>query len=142
MRLMVRLGLFLAILPLALSCEAKCFEQAGARYRISPTLLRAISAVESGGNTQARHLNLDGSEDIGHMQINSFWLPMLAGFGISRERLLDPCTNTYVGAWILARNFRQLGYGWDAVGAYNARTAVKRKAYARRVAAQLSTWQF
>ena len=56
----------------------------------------------------------------GNMQINSRWLPVLQQHGISEQTLLDPCTNTYVGAWILARNIDLLSYGWLAAGAYNA----------------------
>jgi soluble lytic murein transglycosylase-like protein len=56
----------------------------------------------------------------GNMQINSRWPPVLQQHGISEQTLLDPCTNTYVGAWILARNIDLLSYGWLAAGAYNA----------------------
>ena len=125
----------------SLSSHAHCFEQAGARYGIAPVLLEAISTVESGGNPQARNLNRDGSEDLGHMQINSRWLGILASYGIDRQKLLDPCLNTHVGAWILAQNIRRHGYGWEAVGAYNARSPAKRNAYSHRVAARLTSWR-
>lgn len=125
----------------SLSSQAHCFEQAGARYGVAPVLLEAISIVESGGNPLARNLNRDGSEDLGHMQINSRWLETLSAFGIDRQKLFDPCLNTYVGAWILAQNIRQLGYGWEAVGAYNARSPAKRNAYSQRVAARLNSWR-
>ena len=125
----------------SLSSHAHCFEQAGARYGIAPVLLEAISTVESGGNPLARNLNRDGSEDLGHMQINSRWLETLAAFGIDRQKLLDPCLNTYVGAWILAQNIRRHGYGWEAIGAYNARSPAKRNAYSHRVAARLNSWR-
>lgn len=97
----------------------------------------AISRVESSGNPQAINRNPDGSYDIGHMQINSRWLPLLKRYGIDERSLFDACTNTYVGAWILAQNIHRLGYGWDAIGAYNARSPSKRMAYARKVAAIL-----
>ena len=42
------------------------------------------------------------------MQINSRWPPVLQQHGISEQTLLDPCTNTYVGAWFLARNIDRL----------------------------------
>lgn len=129
------------LLLISFSCSAACFEQAGARYGVAPSLLQAISAVESGSNPLARNRNRDGSEDLGHMQINSRWLGVLATYGIDRQRLLDPCINTHVGAWILAQNIRRHGYGWDAVGAYNARSPVKRNAYAHRVAARLKPWR-
>jgi soluble lytic murein transglycosylase-like protein len=141
MRAMNRFLVAAHFLLFSLSSHAHCFEQAGARYGVAPALLEAISTVESGGNSQARNLNRDGSEDLGHMQINSHWLGILASYGIDRQRLLDPCLNTHVGAWILAQNIRQHGYGWEAVGAYNARSPAMRNAYARRVAAQLKSWR-
>lgn len=116
---------------------AACFEEAAARYRVPSSLLMAISRVESSGNPQAINRNPDGSYDIGHMQINSRWLPLLKRYGIDERSLFDACTNTYVGAWILAQNIHRLGYGWDAIGAYNARSPSKRMAYARKVAAIL-----
>lgn len=137
MRAMNRLLVAVLFLLFSLSCHAHCFEQAGARYGVAPALLKAISTVESGGNPQARNLNLDGSEDLGHMQVNSRWLGILASYGIDRQKLLDPCLNTHIGAWILAQNIRRHGYGWEAVGAYNARSPVKRNAYSHRVAARL-----
>ena len=141
MRAMNRLLVAAHFLLFSLSSHAHCFEQAGARYGIAPVLLEAISTVESGGNPQARNLNRDGSEDLGHMQINSRWLGILASYGIDRQKLLDPCLNTHVGAWILAQNIRRHGYGWEAVGAYNARSPAKRNAYSHRVAARLTSWR-
>ncbi len=140
MAAMTRTLLIALILPLAFSCQAACFDQAGARYGIAPSLLKAISAVESGFNPVARNRNRNGSEDIGHMQINSRWLGVLVSYGIGRNQLFDPCVNTHVGAWILAQNISRLGYGWDAIGAYNARSPEKRAAYARRVAAKAKAW--
>ncbi len=75
------------------------------------------------------------------MQINSRWLGALSAYGIGRAQLLDPCINTYVGAWILAQNFSRIGYSWEAIGAYNAKAPEKRAAYARRVAAKVKSWQ-
>lgn len=115
-------------------CSAACFAEAAARYRVPTQLLMAISEVESGGNPMAINRNTDGSYDIGHMQINSRWLPKLKRYGITERNLFDACTNTHVGAWILAQNIAQLGYSWDAIGAYNARSKEKRIVYARKVA--------
>ena len=120
-----------------------CFEKAGQRYGISGELLYAVAAQESGFEPSAVGHNADGSRDIGVMQINSWWLPRLAEYGIDENRLREPCTNVLVGAWILAGNIARYGYTWEAVGAYNVGTAAtdeaeeRRKDYANRVAAQL-----
>ena len=114
-----------------------CFEQAAKRYRVPAQVLKSISRIESGGNPAAFHRNSNGSRDIGHMQINSAWLPTLAKYGITQDHLTNPCVNTHVGAWVLANNFQRLGYGWNAVGAYNAKSPDKAAAYARKVAANL-----
>jgi len=127
-----RLPLSLLIV-IPLPGQAACFEEAASRYQVPVTLLKAISRVESAGNPNALNRNKDGSFDIGHMQINSRWLPKLSHFGISRERLWDPCTNTLVGAWILAQNIHRIGYSWNAIGAYNASSPDKRDRYARKV---------
>lgn len=72
------------------------------------------------------------------MQINSGWLPTLKRYGIDKRSLFDACTNTYVGAWILAQNVSKLGYNWRAVGAYNAKAEHKRVVYAHKVATTLA----
>ncbi|NWA29281.1 transglycosylase SLT domain-containing protein [Pseudomonas gingeri] len=105
------------------SAAANCFQDAGERYHIDPLLLYAIAQVESGMNPAALNTNRDGSRDIGLMQINSRHLQRLAAFGIDEHKLRsEPCTSVMVGAWILAQFVQQLGYGWQAVGAYNAGT--------------------
>jgi soluble lytic murein transglycosylase-like protein len=117
--------------------DAACFNQASQRYSIPVQILKAISRTESGGNPSAFHRNENGSFDIGHMQINSSWLPTLAKTGITQQQLFNPCTNTFVAAWILAGNIRRMGYEWKAIGAYNARSPDKAAAYSRKIAANM-----
>ncbi|WP_074710289.1 lytic transglycosylase domain-containing protein [Nitrosomonas eutropha] len=131
--------LFISALFVPFTAYSSCFDQASRRYGIHPDLLRAISKVESNGNVRAINRNGNGSRDIGHMQINSSWLPTLKRYGITEQSLFDPCTNTLVGAWVLARNFRELGYNWNAIGAYNAKSQDKRAIYAQKVASALKT---
>lgn len=128
---------FVFVPAVADAANAWCFAEAGARYGLPPALLAAISRVESSGRPHVVGHNKDGSYDIGHMQINSRWLPVLRRHGIDEQKLFDACVNTHVGAWILARNVRRMGYDWMAIGAYNARSPFKRMAYARKVAAAL-----
>lgn len=130
-----RRGLTAAVLALVLpgASHADCFDVAGLRYGVSPLLLRAVALQESGMNPHASHRNTNGSTDIGLMQINASWLPVLARHGIQPGDLWEPCTNVMVGAWILGTNFQAMGRNISALGAYNAKDPKKREAYARQV---------
>ncbi len=116
--------------------KADCWGEAEAHYGVSRFLLLAMARHESGLNPAAINHNSDGSWDVGLMQINTGWLPVLKAYGVGLADLRDPCVNLQVGAWILANNFRQYGKNWRAVGAYNARTEWKRRHYARQVSVQ------
>ena len=97
--------------------ENFCFTEAGRAYDISPSLLKAISEVESNGNPHAVNYNrYSGSTDIGHMQINSFWKKYL---GKRYDHLFNACYCTKVGAWILQQCIERYGYEWDAVACYH-----------------------
>ncbi len=113
--------------------RADCIDEAAAFQHVHVGLMRAIAQVESGTRTNVINPNSNGTFDIGLMQINSSWLPRLAREGITEQSLFDPCTNAYVGAWILSENIRQFGPTWNAIGAYNASAPDKRLAYARKV---------
>ncbi|WP_018440956.1 lytic transglycosylase domain-containing protein [Trinickia symbiotica] len=119
------------------AAERACLDDAARYHHVSPRLLEAIVTVESGGNAWAINRNANGTADIGLMQINTTWLAALSRHGISRQALFEPCVNLYVGAWVLSRNFAQLGFTWNAIGAYNAQNPTKRIAYARKVYAAL-----
>ena len=116
--------------------------EASQRYGIHPYLLWSIAKKESGFKASAIGKNKDGSEDIGIMQINSWWLEprksqssgkRLGDYGITRSALFDPCTNIHAGAWVLAQNIQSYGNTWKAVGAYNAITPWKQDRYAKDV---------
>jgi soluble lytic murein transglycosylase-like protein len=117
---------------------AFCFASAGDAYRIDPLLLQAIATVESGLRPDAVHHNTNGTRDIGLMQINSVHLPHLRSRGIDQQQLLqDPCLSVMVGAEILARFISRHGYGWQAVGAYNAGSASGRALARQRYIARV-----
>lgn len=121
------------VLWLQAAHAAACWQQAATSYGVNPDLLYAIAKTESGLNPRAINRNKDGSYDIGLMQINSRWFPLLEKYGVGREQLFDPCVSIQVGAWILAQNMRRLGNSWNAVGAYNSGNPVLRMKYAMRV---------
>lgn len=109
--------LTLIMLPMSAMADAYCFEEAGNLYGISPVLLKAISQVESNGDARAVNMNTgSGSKDIGHMQVNSFWLKHL---NVEASRLFDACYCTMAGAWILSRCVDRYGYNWTAVACYH-----------------------
>ncbi|MBV7542098.1 lytic transglycosylase domain-containing protein [Acidovorax sp. sic0104] len=133
----MKVWILAALTLLSVNANAACFDEAAKRYQVPVALLKAISKVESNGNANARNTNTNGSTDIGHMQINSSWLPTLAKYGIDAKNLADPCINTNIGAWVLAHNIARYGLTWQAVGAYNAVTPSKQDVYARKIAKAL-----
>lgn len=96
-----------------------CFEEAGERYGINPYLLYVIAKVESNLNPKAIHKNKDGSYDIGLMQINSKWLPVLKRYSIKKDDLFNPCQNVFVGAWVLKQCVEKFGITWKSIDCYN-----------------------
>jgi len=114
-----------------------CFDAAARHYRLHPALLRAIARQESGMNPRAIGKNTNGTLDLGLMQINTSWLPKLSRAGISREQLMDPCTNIIVGAWVLHDAVSRHGLSWKAVGVYHSPTPWRQRAYALKVAKHL-----
>lgn len=134
MRFAILLLLLVVSATIVEPAESFCYEEASAKYGISPTLLSAISQGESSFNPAAINYNKNGSYDYGLMQINSSWEPSLRKLGIPWNSLADPCTNVMVGAWVLSQCIRDYGYTWPAVGCYNSRTPSKRDRYAAKIA--------
>lgn len=114
--------------------KANCFGLAGQRYGVDPLLLKAIAWQESGFRSIVHPTNVNGSTDLGWMGINTGWLPTLAKWKISRERLLnDSCLNVQTGAWVLQQCMKTYGQTWKAVGCYNARSEHKQQRYVKLV---------
>jgi soluble lytic murein transglycosylase-like protein len=125
----------LSVISMILASHAAmaCWDEAARTYKVNPYLLYAIAKTESNLTPGAINRNKNGSYDVGLMQINSAWFPLLARYGISEAQLYPPCVSIYVGAWILAQNMQRLGNTWDAVGAYNAPHSGRRLPYALKV---------
>ncbi len=97
-----------------------CFKQAGEYYSIDPVLLYTIAKVESDLNPNAVNHNRNGSYDLGLMQINSYWFPILKEIGFDVKDLYSPCINVFIGAWILAQCVYKYGYPLKkAIDCYN-----------------------
>ena len=146
----ILLMLAMALLPIQSYSKDdydSCFNAAGRRYGIAPELLKAIAKVESNLEPSA-HEMLESSESRGLMQINTFWYPSLAEYGITPDNLWNPCTNIHVGAWVLSQEIERYGNTWTAIGAYNAGAYSKKtkeqkkkhyRAYTERVYKKLMT---
>jgi soluble lytic murein transglycosylase-like protein len=128
---LARAGAAATALAGGMSSAQACWDAVAAKYAhtgVSAKTLMAIAAVESGlhaNATNLTHAQRTGSFDIGLMQINSRWLPLLhQRFGIDEKLLRENwCVNLDAGAWILADLYQRMGPGWDAIGAYNAACA-------------------
>ncbi|TQI77279.1 transglycosylase-like protein with SLT domain [Serratia fonticola] len=137
--------MLIGALLLSLPAKAFCFNEAGARYKVDPLLLRSIATVESSLNPQAIGKNRDKkgritSRDFGLMQINERHIPQLRALGIiqsEQDLLTNTCLNVQIGAWILAKHLKQCGVNWQCLGSYNAGFAdnngARRMIYARKV---------
>ncbi|OCQ52563.1 Transglycosylase SLT domain protein [Photorhabdus australis subsp. thailandensis] len=137
--------LLIAAIVFCFRTHAFCFNEAGAKYRIDPLLLKAIATQESGLNTQEININRNKkgkilSIDYGLMQINSMHIPELKLLGIiqSKDDLLNnSCLNIQIGAWILAKHLQKCGINWTCLGSYNAGfkkdNDSKRMNYARKI---------
>jgi soluble lytic murein transglycosylase-like protein len=110
-----------------------CWRAAAQYHGVDIWLLYSIAWVESRMNPQSVGKNKNGSLDLGMMQINTIWLQDLGKYGIKQEQLMDGCTSIYIGAWIMAKNFKNYGYTWRAIGAYNSANPGIGYKYAQKV---------
>jgi hypothetical protein len=108
-------------------------------YHLPPRVLPSILSVE-GGRAGLVHLNKDRSEDLGVMQINTIWLPMLgrkAGLPPAsvRERLLNDSCFNIAASGLIMRNYLNETKGdlMRAVGDYHSHTVVLNQDYQAKV---------
>jgi Transglycosylase SLT domain len=106
---------------------------------LPPRVLPAIQAVE-GGAPGVVHRNVDASEDLGVMQINTRWLPALAHYfglsqGVVRTRLLAvPCFNIAAGGAVLRLYLNETrGNLMLAIGDYHSHTPLLNQQYQGQV---------
>jgi len=116
-----------------------CMASVAAAYHLPPRVLPSIQAVE-GGQPGLVHLNTDGSQDLGVMQVNTRWVQPLAwqagmAPAVAGQRLLaDGCFNIAVAGAIM-RIYLNEAHGnlLLAVGYYNSHTPALAEAYQLRV---------
>ena len=97
-------------------------------YSVPPAVLVGIHQVEGGKVGQAVGPNDNGTYDLGPMQINTIWIPLLAEkWGVAEDTAYrwvrdDPCTNMGVSAWILRTHMNETGSLSQAIAHYHSRT--------------------
>lgn len=116
-----------------------CMVAVAAYYHLPPRVLPAIQAVE-GGRVGSLHVNTDGSEDLGVMQVNTRWVESLARTigatpEATRQRLIgDACFNIAASGVILRFYLNEArGDILLAVGDYHSHTPALRDDYLARV---------
>jgi type IV secretion system protein VirB1 len=126
---------------------------------VSVDTMRAIVAVESGGNPYAIHDNSTRRSyfprsrteaeglltalhshnlDVGIAQVNTGWFSV---FGVSSTQMLEPCRNLRIGSVILTRAYREANANfpqprlalWHAISAYNTGSLYAGAAYVAQV---------
>ena len=127
----------LAFLFLPAVAGADCIVDAANYHHVNPTVLYAIAKHESRMNPSFIGHNKNGSIDVGLFGINSVHFKQLQSFGITPERLLDPCVNAYVGAWLYSKKVGKYGNTWAAVGAYHSVTPDLQYTYATKIQSQV-----
>ena len=116
-----------------------CMVAVSAALNLPPRVLPSIQAVEGGNNGLVR-MNVNGSEDLGLMQVNSVWLSALTrDTGLSRESVRDKlvhdgCFSIAAAGAIIRFHLRESrGDLLAAVGNYHSRTLLRHKIYINRV---------
>ena len=108
-------------------------------YALPPRVLPSIQAVEGGGPGIVHH-NIDGTEDMGVMQINTLWLGTLARYSqlslaeVRTRLLLRPCYNI-AAAGLIMRTYLDETHGdlMRAVGDYHSHTPLLNQTYQAKV---------
>jgi len=108
-------------------------------YGLPPRVLPAIQAVEGGYPGDVEN-NINGSADLGVMQINTLWIPALVAYTrlpemAVRSRLInDPCFNIAAAGAIMRTYLTETHNDLlRAVGNYHSQTVLLNKNYQLRV---------
>lgn len=121
---------------------ATCIFAAAETYSVPPAVLLSILQVE-GGRPGQQVKNTNDSYDLGPMQINTIWLPELAGhWRVSKTEAWrqvrdDACVNIGVGAWILRRKMDETGSLYQGIAHYHSATPKYGHVYRAKVMAAM-----
>jgi hypothetical protein len=118
-----------------------CMALTAAVYHLPPRVLPSIQAVE-GGQVGLAHVNTNGSQDLGVMQINELWIGPISRLThlpetAVRDRLLNDSCFNIAAAGLIMRTYLNEAKGdlMQAVGNYHSHTPVRNLDYQIRVLA-------
>lgn len=117
-----------------------CLLLASQTYKVPPAVMIGIMHVE-GGRVGQEVRNSNGSYDLGPMQVNTIWIPQLAGlWGVdhstARQWVRDNgCVNVYVAAWILRQQIDKTSGLYSGIARYHSATRWRGHDYANKVIA-------
>lgn len=118
---------------------AACLMVAAQTYQVPPAVMIGIMHVEGGRVGQAVGPNVNGTYDLGPMQVNTRWIPELArAWKVDNKvayRLLrdDGCVNVRVAAWILKQKIEDAGSLYGGIAYYHSATPGIGTRYAAKV---------
>ena len=108
-------------------------------YSLPPRVLPSIQVVEGGG-PGVQHHNVNGSVDLGVMQVNTAWLPALSRYtqlnqAEVRNRLLDRACFNIAAAGLILRTYLDETRGdlMQAIGDYHSHTPMLNQNYQIKV---------
>ena len=118
---------------------AACLNLAAQTYQVPPAVLVGIMHVEGGRVGQEVGPNINGTYDLGPMQVNTLWLPQLARswrVDVKKARAVvrdDACMNVKVAAWILRAKIDEAGSLYGGIARYHSATPWRGQRYAAKV---------
>lgn len=108
---------------------ATCLMMAANTYNVPPQVMVGILHVEGGHIGQEVGPNVNGTFDLGPMQVNSHWLPILSKhWNIDQKTARawvrdDGCVNLHVAAWVLRQKLDAAGGNlFNGIARYNSAT--------------------
>ena len=119
--------MFLSDAPLS------CINQAASTYHVPAKLIIAVLNIEQGKVGMANR-NKNGTYDLGPMQINTSWWPMLSTYGISQDMVKNnPCINVKIGTWILSKAIADNDELLQGVGNYHSHNNHLNQQYVQQI---------
>lgn len=118
---------------------ATCLMLAAQQYGVPEAVMIGVLQVEGGRVGQEVRSPVNGTYDLGPMQINTIWMPQLARTwktDVRNARRIvrdDGCVNMFVAAWILRQKIQEGGSLYAGIARYHSGTPWLGRRYAAKV---------